>query len=309
MIFGTTGGARADDIAATLMNTETKPTLGRYEVTGELGRGAMGVVYKGQDPKIRRTVAIKTVSLSDFDEENVASIKERFFREAESAGLLTHPNIVTIYDCGEEHDLAYIAMEYLEGEDLEHYTKPENLLTLRETLSIITFVAEALDYAHSRGIVHRDIKPANIMRLKGTDEIKVTDFGIARITSSSQTKTGVVLGTPSYMSPEQVAGKKVDGRSDIFSLGVVLFVLLTGRKPFVGEDITTLMFKIAKEPHPSVREMNQKIPRVVEKIVDKALEKDLENRYQKAGQIAAHLRQVVDSIDEILARKSSQPDG
>ena len=183
----------------------------------------------------------------------------------------------------------------------------DNLLPLREALSIVAKVADALDYAHGREIVHRDIKPANIMRIKASNEIKVTDFGIARITSSSQTKTGVVLGTPSYMSPEQVAGKKVDGRSDIFSLGVVLFVLLTGRKPFIGEDITTLMFKIAKERHPSARDINPKVPRVVEKIVDKALEKDLEKRYQRAGQMAAHLKQVIDSIDDILARKYTQP--
>jgi len=193
MIFGTTTGGHPGDIGATLIDMETKPTLGRYEVSGELGRGAMGVVYKGQDPKIRRTVAIKTVNLSDFDEQDVKAIKDRFFREAESAGLLTHPNIVTIYDCGEEHDLAYIAMEYLEGEDLERYTVNGNLLPLREVLSIVASVAEALEYAHGRDIVHRDIKPANIMRIKGSNETKVTDFGIARITSSSQTKTGVVF--------------------------------------------------------------------------------------------------------------------
>ena len=197
-------------------------------------------------------------------------------------------------------------MEYLKGEDLERFTVSGNLLPLREVLSIVARVAEALEYAHGRDIVHRDIKPANIMRIRGSNEIKVTDFGIARISSSSQTKTGVVLGTPSYMSPEQVAGKKVDGRSDIFSLGVVLFLLLTGRKPFIGEDITSLMFKIAKEPHPSPRDVNPKVPRVVEKIIDKALEKDLEKRYQKAGQMAAHLKQVIDSIDDILARKNLQ---
>jgi serine/threonine-protein kinase len=309
LIFGAGKGSHPGDIGATLKDMDTRPTLGRYEVIGELGRGAMGVVYKGQDPKIRREVAIKTVDLSDLDDQNVDAIKQRFFREAESAGLLTHPNIVTIYDCGEEHDLAYIAMEFLDGDDLERFIQKEHLLPMRESLRIGAKVAEALDYAHNRGIVHRDIKPANIMKLKGSDEIKVTDFGIARITSSSQTKTGVVLGTPSYMSPEQVSGKKVDGRSDIFSLGVVLFVLLTGEKPFVGPDITTLMFKIAKEPHHPLREINPKIPRVVEKIIDMALEKDLEKRYQKAGQMAEHLTKVVESIDAILAQKRSQPKG
>ncbi|MEW6664690.1 MAG: serine/threonine-protein kinase [Thermodesulfobacteriota bacterium] len=309
MIFGAGVGGHPGDIGATLANIDTKPTLGRYQVVGELGRGAMGVVYKGEDPKIHRTVAIKTVRLSDFDEDMVQEMKERFFREAESAGLLTHPNIVTIYDCGEEHDLAYIAMEYLMGEDLESYTESKNLLPLRETLSVVAQVAEALDYAHAKGIVHRDIKPANIMRLKETKDVKVTDFGIARITSSSKTKTGVVLGTPSYMSPEQVAGKRVDGRSDIFSLGVVLFELLTGRKPFQGEDMTSLMYQIAKEKHLSLTAVNPKVPAVVEKIIDRALEKDPEKRYQKAGQMGEHLRKVIAKIDELRSRKAADTRG
>lgn len=305
MIFGAGGGGHPGDIGATLTDMETKPTLGRYEVVGELGRGAMGVVYKGEDPKIHRTVAIKTVSLSEFDEDALDEMKERFFREAESAGLLTHPNIVTIYDAGEEHDLAYIAMEFLEGGDLEDFTNKENLLPLRETLSMVSNVAEALDFAHSKGIVHRDIKPANIMHIKETNEVKVTDFGIARITSSSKTKTGVILGTPSYMSPEQVAGKKVDGRSDIFSLGVVLFEMLTGEKPFKGEDMTSLMYQIAKEKHPSPRSVNTKIPEIVGKIIDKALEKEVEKRYQKAGQMSEHLKKVVGKIDEIQAKNKA----
>jgi serine/threonine-protein kinase len=304
MIFGGSGGGHPGDIGATIMDMDTKPTLGRYEVVNELGRGAMGVVYKGEDPKIHRTVAIKTVRLSDFDEEMVGEMKERFFREAESAGLLTHPNIVTIYDAGEEHDLAYIAMEFLKGKDLEGFTKKENLLPIRETISIVAHVADALDYAHSRGIVHRDIKPANIMRLDETQEVKVTDFGIARITSSSKTKTGVIMGTPSYMSPEQVAGKKVDGRSDIFSLGVVLFELICGEKPFKGDDITSLMYQVAREKHPSPREINPKVPPVVEKIIDRALEKDPEKRYQKAGQMAEHLKMVLAKIDEMQAKKT-----
>ncbi|MFC1533415.1 CHASE2 domain-containing protein [Thermodesulfobacteriota bacterium] len=306
MIFGGGGGGHPGDIGATIMNMDTKPTLGRYEVVDELGRGAMGVVYKGEDPKIHRTVAIKTVKLSDFDEDILDEMKERFFREAESAGLLTHPNIVTIYDAGEEHDLAYIAMEFLNGKDLEEYTKKGHLFPLRETLSVTAQVADALDFAHGKGIVHRDIKPANIMQIEETQEIKVTDFGIARITSSSKTKTGVIMGTPSYMSPEQVAGKKVDGRSDIFSLGVVLFELLCGEKPFGGEDMTSLMYKIAKEKHPSVRSINPRVPQVLEKIIDKALEKDQEKRYQKAGQMSEHLKSVVARIDEIKEKKNDQ---
>ncbi len=306
MIFGSGGGSHPGDIGVTISGMDTKPTLGRYEVTGELGRGAMGVVYKGEDPKIHRTVAIKTISLSEFDPDMIDEMKERFFREAESAGLLTHPNIVTIYDCGEEHDLAYIAMEFLNGKDLEEFTKGGHLLRTRDALYMVANVAEALHYAHSKGIVHRDIKPANIMYLKETNEVKVTDFGIARITASSKTKTGVILGTPSYMSPEQIAGKRVDGRSDIFSLGVVLFELLTGQKPFKGEDITSLMYLIAKEKHPSARQINPKVPPVVEKIIDKALEKEADKRYQKAGQMAAHLKQVITKMDQIQAKKTTQ---
>lgn len=299
------GGPHPGDIGATLAGMDTKPTLGRYEISGELGRGAMGVVYKGEDPKIHRTVAIKTLRLSEFEDDGVGEIKERFFREAESAGLLTHPNIVTIYDCGEEHDLAYIAMEYLNGEDLEKFTRKGSLLPLRDTLFLAAHVADALDYAHSKSIVHRDIKPANIMRLKENKDIKVTDFGIARITTSSKTKTGLILGTPSYMSPEQVAAKKVDGRSDIFSLGVVLFEMLTGQKPFEADDLTSLMYKITREKHSSPRSLNPKIPQVVEKIIDKAMEKDPEKRYQKAGQMAEHLRKVIAKIDEVKAKKEA----
>jgi serine/threonine-protein kinase len=289
-----------------LNNLSANPTLGGYEVIGELGRGAMGVVYKGEDPKVHRSVAIKTIRLSEFEDDVVEEVKERFFKEAESAGLLTHPNIVTVYDCGEEGHLAYIAMEYVEGEDLESLTRTRRLLPLRETLSVVAQVAQALDYAHAEGVVHRDIKPANIMRLKQTGHIKVTDFGIARITASSKTKTGVIMGTPSYMSPEQVNAKEVDGRSDIFSLGIVLFKLLTGEKPFKADDMATLMYQIAKEPHAPPRTINSRIPPVVERIMNKALEKDAKKRYQKAGHMADHLRQVIAKIDELGERRASR---
>ena len=305
MIFGTSAG-HPGDIGTAINGLDTKPTLGRYEISGELGRGAMGIVYKGEDPTIHRTVAIKTLRLSEFEEGELTDIKERFFREAESAGLLNHPNIVSIYDAGEEHDLAYIAMEYLHGEDLVKYTHKGKLFPLRGVLNIITQVADALDYAHKNNVVHRDIKPANIMLLKDTDKIKVTDFGIARITSSSKTKTGVVLGTPSYMSPEQVSGKKLDGRSDIFSLGVVLFEMLTGKKPFVSEDMTSLMFQIAKEKHPSARKFNPKIPLIVEKVIDKALIKDVNQRYQNADLMSEHLRKIIDQIDQLRMKKASK---
>ncbi|HST01788.1 MAG TPA: protein kinase, partial [Usitatibacter sp.] len=212
-----------------------KPMLGRYQVEKELGKGAMGVVYGGKDPKIGRVVAIKTMALSaEFEADELTEAKERFFREAETAGRLNHPNIVTIFDAGEEHDLCYIAMEFLKGKDLVAYTKQPNLFAPDKVLSIVERVADALGYAHTMGIVHRDIKPANIMYEVESDTVKVTDFGIARITDSSKTKTGMVLGTPSYMSPEQLGGKKIDGRSDLFSLGVTLYQMLAGRLPFEG---------------------------------------------------------------------------
>ncbi len=213
---------------------------------------------------------------AEFEGDELQEAKERFFREAETAGRLTHPNIVTIYDAGEEHDLAYIAMEFLKGKDLVPYTKQPNLLPPGKVLSIVERVADALGYAHTMGVVHRDIKPANIMYEPESDTAKVTDFGIARITDSSKTKTGMVLGTPSYMSPEQLAGKKIDGRSDLFSLGVTLYQMLCGRLPFEGESMTQLMFAIASNPHPPIREYNPTLPPWIDAIIDKALAKDFE---------------------------------
>jgi len=252
----------------------------------------MGVVYLGKDPKIGRTVAIKTLALSsEFEGDELQEAKERFFREAETAGRLTHPNIVTIYDAGEEHDLAYIAMEFLKGKDLVPYVKQPNLLPPDKVLSIVERVADALGYAHTMGVVHRDIKPANIMYEPESDTAKVTDFGIARITDSSKTKTGMVLGTPSYMSPEQLAGKKIDGRSDLFSLGVTLYQMLCGRLPFEGESMTQLMFAIASNPHPPIRQYNPELPPWVDAIIDKALAKDFNQRYQTGQEFAEAIRQ------------------
>ena len=215
-----------------------KPMLGRYQIEKELGKGAMGVVYLGKDPKIGRMVAIKTMALAqEFEADELVEVKERFFREAETAGRLNHQNIVTIYDTGEEHDLCYIAMELLKGADLAPFTKPGNLLPVDRSVSIIARAGEALSYAHKQGVVHRDIKPANMMYDPETDTLKLADFGIARLTDSSKTKTGMVLGTPSFMSPEQLAGKKVDGRSDLFSLAGTLYQLLCGKLPFEGESM------------------------------------------------------------------------
>lgn len=268
-----------------------KPMLGRYQVEKELGKGAMGVVYLGKDPKIGRVVAIKTMALSqEFEGDELAEVKERFFREAETAGRLTHPNIVTIYDAGEEHDLAYIAMEFLKGRDLTPYTKKDALLPVPQVLSIVARVAEALGYAHQQNVVHRDIKPANIMYEPESDTPKVTDFGIARVTDSSKTKTGMVLGTPSYMSPEQLAGKKVEGRSDLFSLGVTLYQMLCGSLPFQGESMAQLMFKIANDPHPDIRTVNPALPACVAAVINKALAKDPEQRYLTGEQMAKAIR-------------------
>ena len=274
-----------------------KPMLGRYEVEKELGKGAMGVVYLGKDPKISRVVAIKTLALSqEFDEDELEDVKQRFFREAETAGRLSHPYIVTIFDAGEEHDLAYIAMEFLKGHDLTNYIKQDNLLDIKTVISIVQRAAEGLAFAHQQNVVHRDIKPANIMYEPESDSLKITDFGIARITDSSKTKTGMVLGTPSYMSPEQLAGKKVDGRSDIFSLGVMLFQLLSGSLPFRADSMTSLMFKITNEEAPDIKTVRPDISSELSTIIHRALAKNVENRYQTGTEMANHLKTFLASL-------------
>jgi serine/threonine-protein kinase len=275
--------------------SDVKPTLGRYEIIKELGRGAMGIVYLGKDPKIQRSVAIKTMRLDEVEADELPDVKGRFFREAESAGKLSHPNIVTIYDAGEEQDLAYFAMEVLDGVDLKDLCKKRNLLPVKRVVEIVTKVAEALDYAHSQNVVHRDIKPANIMVMPD-GAVKVTDFGIARVTTSAKTQTGIVLGTPSYMSPEQLAGAKVDGRSDLFSLGVVLFEMLTGERPFQGDSVASLMYVIANQPHPSPYDLRPDLPKVVGPVIDRALQKDATKRYQRGLEMAQDLRAAMSGL-------------
>lgn len=278
---------------------EIKPTVGRYEILEELGQGAMGIVYKARDPKINRLLAIKTIRFSDeFEEEKVKEVKERFLKEAEIAGQLSHPVIVSIYDVGEDYELTYLAMEFLEGEDLRAFTRKQTLLPLKKVLFIVHEVASGLNYAHSAGVIHRDIKPANIMILKN-GKVKVTDFGIAKAVSSSQTKSGVVLGTPNYMSPEQINGQNIDGRSDIFSLGIVFFELLTGQLPFQGKNLTNLLYQITHARHPSVKDINPKIPRPCEQIIDKALNKDPRQRFQSGGDLAKYIRVILDRIEQI----------
>jgi eukaryotic-like serine/threonine-protein kinase len=279
-----------------------KPMLGRYQVEKELGKGAMGVVYLGRDPKIGRVVAIKTLALSqEFAGEDLVDARERFFREAETAGRLQHQNIVTIFDAGEEHDLAFIAMEFLKGRDLAEHCKPGQLLPVATVLGIVLRVAQALAYAHQQNVVHRDIKPANIMYDPQSDAVKVTDFGIARITDSSKTKTGLVLGTPSFMSPEQLAGKKVDGRSDLYSLGVMLYQMLSGVLPFRGESMSELMFKIANEEATDIRSIRPELAHALADVVVRALSKRPETRYQTGEQFAADLR----ALDKTVAFAST----
>lgn len=271
-----------------------KPMLGRYQVDKELGKGAMGVVYLGKDPKIGRVVAIKTMALAqEFEGDELEDARQRFFREAETAGRLQHQNIVTIFDAGEDHELAYIAMEFLKGKDLVGHTQPGHLLPQDKVLSILIQVAKALHYAHSLNVVHRDIKPANIMYEPQTSTIKVTDFGIARVTDASRTRTGMVLGTPSFMSPEQIAGKKVDGRSDLYSLGVMAFQLLTGTLPFRAESMAELMFKIANEPAPDIRQFNPAISAALATAIDRALAKNLDVRYATGQDMANALEACV----------------
>lgn len=277
----------------------SRKKVGRYEILGELGKGSMGLVYKAQDPKINRLVAIKTIRFSDeFDEDVVSEIKERFFMEAEIAGQLSHPSIVTIHDVGDDQDLTYMAMEFLEGEDLDNYVQKDNLLPLRRVLDIVAKIANALDFAHKSEVIHRDIKPANVMLLKN-GQIKVTDFGIAKAISSSRTKTGVILGTPNYMSPEQIMGQKIDARSDIFSLGVLFFQLITGELPFHGENLSGLLYQITQVKHQSPREFNPKIPKICEQIIDKSMAKNPDKRFKTAGDMEKVLKLLMKKMDEI----------
>ncbi|MCA3042918.1 MAG: serine/threonine protein kinase, partial [Rhodocyclaceae bacterium] len=287
IILGGSASARSSQATMMLSGAGEKPTLGRYTIEKELGKGAMGVVYLGKDPKIGREVAIKTMALSsEFEGDELQEAKDRFFREAESAGKLDHPNIVRIFDAGDEHDLAYIAMEFLKGKDLVDHTKVPNLLPFDEMCDIFIKVAGALNHAHEQGVFHRDIKPANIMYDPESKSPKVADFGIARVTDSSKTKTGMVLGTPSYMSPEQLAGKKIDGRSDLFSLGVSFYQMACGRLPFTGESMTQLMFAIANEQQPNILEINPVLPPWVKDFIDQALAKDVEQRFQNGNEFA-----------------------
>ncbi len=268
--------------------------LGRYKILGELGRGAMGVVYRAEDPVLDRPLAIKTIFISAEDADR-KEYEARFTQEARAAGKLAHPGIVTIYDVGREGDLIYMAMELLEGTDLSARAAKQRF-TITESVNIVEQVADALAFAHDRGVVHRDIKPPNIM-LVGRGRVKIMDFGIARMRSSDlKTQTGMMLGTPRYMSPEQVAGRPVDQRSDIFSLGTVLYEMLTGTKLFSGNDATEIMYNVAQlRPVPPSR-INRQVPSMLDLVVAKALEKDANERYQDAHQFGADLRACLNEL-------------
>jgi serine/threonine-protein kinase len=274
---------------------ETTQRLGRYELLSELGQGAMGVVYKARDPVLDRIVAVKTINLT-LPKDELSEYEARFYQEARAAGGLNHPNIVTIYDIGRSERVAYMAMEFLEGEELRSILASREPLPVELALDIAAQVADGLAYAHDRHIIHRDIKPANIMVVHD-GLVKITDFGIARMrTNEVKTMTGMILGSPKYMSPEQVAGKRADYRSDLFSLGVVLYEMLTGEAPFQADSIHGIMYKIMQTtpPPPSVK--NPQLPEVLDLILAKALNKAPEDRYQDAREFGRDLRECRDTL-------------
>jgi serine/threonine protein kinase len=273
----------------------TPTRLGRYEIVEEIGKGAMGVVYLARDPLIGRLVALKTFRLGySVKDQEMEQFRVRFMREAQSAGILTHPNIVTIHDVVEasEEGLAFIAMEYVRGTNLKQILQSGQPLSLDFVVEIVSQVGEALDYAHSNRVIHRDVKPANIL-ITEDRRVKITDFGIARIDTSNLTQEGQLLGTPNYMAPEQIQGKEVDYRADLFSLGVVLYEMLTRRKPFQGENLTVVSHRIVYDPFTPPRDFVKDLPPGVEKILERALEKDPARRYQRARDMADDLRRVL----------------
>ena len=294
MDAGSEGGGL--DGTRTLVLSETavsKPTLGRYEIQRELGRGAMGVVYLGRDPRIARSVAIKTLSYDQFDPGQMEDLKSRFFREAEAAGRLSHPNIITVFDVGEERDLAFIAMDFAEGRPLSAFAKTQSLLPVATVFDIVARIADALAYAHEQKVIHRDIKPANIIYDPKTGALKVTDFGIAKLSDDSRTKTGSVLGSPLYMSPEQLKGQKVSGASDLYSLGVTFFKLLTAETPYHADTLANLTYQILNKRPRSVREFRPDLPASAVRIINKAIQKDPAKRFASAEEMAGAVRKAL----------------
>ena len=283
---------------------ESPDTIGRYEILEIIGKGAMGVVYKARDPNIDRIVAIKAIRADELaaatDGEELLA---RFRREVQTAGELTHSNIVTIHDGGQDGDLHWLAMEYVDGPSLDKVIGDKIILPLQDILSIFVKICSAIDFAHRHNIIHRDLKPANIL-LTPDWEPKIADFGIARIASSTMTRTGVILGTPSYMSPEQITGQRVDSRSDIFSLGIILYELITGERPYLGDNPTTIMYKIVHSDPVPPESLNMTLPNGLSGIVMKSLSKNPEDRYQRAGDMANDLINLVRSSPELSVATS-----
>lgn len=260
-------------------------------MVGEVGRGAMGVVYQAQDPAIGRVIAIKTINLANLtDGAERSRLRDRLFREAQSAGMLSHPNIVTIYDIAEENGMAYIFMEFVNGPPLERLLLEPVPMSRDKILAIFRQTAMALDYAHQKGIVHRDIKPANIM-VHEDGRAKITDFGVAKIVSQQMTQSGAMMGTPAYMSPEQVQGQAVDGRADQFSLAVIVYEVLTGEKPFVADYLPTLLYKIVREDPAPPHRLNPTLGPAIEEALAKALSKDPEQRFPNCAAFATALEE------------------
>lgn len=274
--------------------------MGKYLVESQIGKGAMGAVYLGYDPATDRKVALKTMALAqEFSGAELADARNRFLREAEMSGRLQHPDIVSILDAGEQDGVAYIAMELVEGIDMTHYAHPQRLLPLHQLLPIMARVADALAYAHTRGVTHRDIKPANIMVDLSRGLVKVMDFGVARVADATRTRTGVVLGTPTFMSPEQLSGQTIDGRSDLYSLGVTIFQLLTGQLPYRNDSMAALMRAIGRETAPNVCTLRGDLPAALGDIVALALEKHPQTRYATGQQMAEDLRAVAQSLQGV----------
>ncbi len=274
--------------------------LGRYEIVEELGRGAMGVVYKARDPVLDRVVAIKTISL-ELPKSERAEYEARFYQEARAAGRLNHPNIVTIYDIGRTERLAYMAMEFLEGEELRAVLTPGSPIPIHQAIDITVQVAEGLGYAHENRVIHRDIKPSNIMVVRD-GLVKIMDFGIARLHESEvKTMTGLIMGSPKYMSPEQVTGARPDQRSDVFSMGVMLYEILSGSSPFSGESIHSIMYQIIHFAPPPPSQVNRHVPEMLDLIVAKALSKKIDERYATAREMAHDLRLCKDLMPSVIA--------
>jgi eukaryotic-like serine/threonine-protein kinase len=272
--------------------------LGPYFVERRIGGGSMGAVYLALDPQTDRPLAIKTLALGrEFGGAALEEARLRFMREAQTAGRLAHPDIVSILGCGEEQGLAWIAMEYLPGRDLAHHALPGSFLPVPTLLRVASRVADALAYAHRQGVVHRDVKPANVMIDLATGSVKVTDFGIARIADGSRTRTGMVLGTPSFMSPEQMTGRRIDGRSDIYSLGVMLFQLLCGQLPHRADSMAALMSQIVNQRAPDIRSLRPELPAALADLVALTLEKRPELRHADGRQLALDLKLIATRMD------------